>query len=282
VSAYRLPLVRRLRPRAAVLCYHRVADPDDDPYGQAVRPETFARHLEHLVSEHPILPLDELVDGLPGRSYRDGTVAITFDDGYADNFSQALPIAGDLPVTVFITVNPILNGEPYWWDEIAGMEARHRTEVHARLKGLPDADRREQLAGLVSPDGVDRGRPLTLQELRELASWPGVEIGAHSLSHPALALLSPVEQERELTDARSQLEELLDRPVRLLAYPFGKPGDVSKETRALARRAGYRAAFMTVPRRLVPSSPLFALPRLTVHEWPVETFANRLRTLFSG
>ncbi|HWN44815.1 MAG TPA: polysaccharide deacetylase family protein [Thermoanaerobaculia bacterium] len=265
-------LYRRLWPRAMVLVYHRVSETQDDPYGQAVRPETFARHLEILAREHPIVPLRDLVE----RRYKDGAVAITFDDGYADNLSEALPIAAKVPVTVFVTVEPVLDGGKFWWDEIAGIEPGLRGKLHSRLKGLPGRERRGRIATLARKDDADRGRPLTLDELRDLASRPGVEIGAHTLSHPSLALLPAVEQERELAVAKARLGEMLGRPVTLLAYPFGKPGDVSDETEGLARRAGYRAAFTTVPRRLVPSSPLFALPRLTVHEWPAETLKKRL------
>ncbi|MFL6289946.1 MAG: polysaccharide deacetylase family protein [Thermoanaerobaculia bacterium] len=271
-------LLRKIWPRAVVLVYHRVAETRDDPYGQAVRPETFARHLEILAREHPIRPLRDLVS----RRYEDGTLAITFDDGYVDNLTEALPIAGNVPVTVFVTVDPMLDGGRFWWDEIAGIEPGLRGKLHARLKGLPGRERRGCLATLACTDDSDRGRPMTLDELRDLASRPGVEIGAHTLSHPSLALLPAVEQERELAGARSRLEELLGRPVTLLAYPFGKPGDVSEETEDLARRAGYRAAFTTVPRRLVPSSPLFALPRLTVHEGPAEILARRVRELING
>lgn len=262
-------LLRRFWPRAVVLCYHRLAETEEDPYGQAVRPETFSRHLEMLAREHPIVPLRDLVE----RRYEDGAVAITFDDGYADNLS----IAANLPVTVFVTVEPVLQGGRFWWDEIAGIEPGLRGKLHARLKGLPGRERRGRLAALAWRDDTDRGRPMTLDELRDLASRPGVEIGAHTLSHPSLALLPAAEQERELATGRTRLEEMLGRPVTLLAYPFGKPGDVSEETETLARRAGYRAAFTTVPRRLDPLSPTFALPRLTVHEWPAETLAKRVR-----
>lgn len=266
-----MKLFRRPGPRAVVLCYHRVAETRDDPYGQAVRPGTFDRHLEILAREHPIRPLHDLL----GRRFEDGTVAVTFDDGYADNLS----IAAKVPVTVFVTVEPVLDGGRFWWDEIAGREDRAR--LHARLKGMTGRERREVLASLET-DGADRGRPMTRGELLDLASRPGVEIGAHTLSHPSLARLPAVEQEREMAESRSRLEELLRRPVTLLAYPFGKPGDVSEETEALARRAGFRAAFTTVPRRLVPSSPLFALPRLTVHEWPAEVLARRVRDCLEG
>jgi peptidoglycan/xylan/chitin deacetylase (PgdA/CDA1 family) len=257
-----------------VLVYHRVAETGDDPYGQAVRPETFASHLEVLTREHPVVPLSELVGG---RRFEDGSVAVTFDDGYEDNLSQALPIAGNVPITVFVTAEPVLDDGRFWWDEIAGMEAGLRAKLHAWLKGLPSRERWGRISSMTSTWGSEFGRPLTLEELRDLASRPGVEIGAHTLSHPSLALLPAAEQERELRESRARLEEAIGRPVTLLAYPFGKPGDVTDETAGFARRAGYRAAFTTVPARLVPSSPAFALPRLTVHEGPAEDLMSRIR-----
>jgi peptidoglycan/xylan/chitin deacetylase (PgdA/CDA1 family) len=257
-----------------VLVYHRVAETRDDPYGQAVRPETFARHLEALTREHPVVPLSELAGR---RRFEDGAVAVTFDDGYEDNLSQALPIAGKVPLTVFVTVEPVLDDGRFWWDEIGGMEPGLRAKLHAWLKGLPSRERWGRISSMTSTYDPDCGRPLTPDELRDLASRPGVEIGAHTLSHPSLALLPAAEQERELREARTRLEEAIGRPVTLLAYPFGKPGDVSDETAQLARRAGYRAAFTTVPARLAPSSPVFALPRLTVHEQPAEQLMHRIR-----
>lgn len=274
-----MKLLRRFCPRAVVLVYHRVAETREDPYGQAVRPETFARHLEALTREHPVVPLSELVER---RRFEDGTVAVTFDDGYEDNLSQALPIAAKIPITVFVTVEAVLDDGRFWWDEIAGMEPELRAKLHAWLKGLPGRERWGRISSMTSTWGPELGRPLTPDELRDLASRPGVEIGAHTLSHPSLALLPAAEQERELAGARTRLEEAIGRPVTLLAYPFGKPGDVSDETQNLARRAGYRAAFTTVPRCLVSSSPVFALPRLTVHEWPAETLTRRVRELLNG
>jgi peptidoglycan/xylan/chitin deacetylase (PgdA/CDA1 family) len=233
-----------LRPRAVVLLYHRVAEPATDPHGQAVLPDTFESHLELLRREYHVEALPDLVEKLRRRRYRDRTVAVSFDDGYADNLMAAVPIAARLGIhlTVFVTVQPVLEGSPFPWDE-------HE----------------------------DHGRPLTLAELRALAAQPGVTVGAHTMTHPRLAALHVEDQQRELTASKERLEELTGQPVTLFAYPFGKPADVSAETLALARRAGYRAAFTSAAGRLVPSSDRFALPRLTVHEWPAEVLERRLR-----
>lgn len=245
---YRTPLGRRLRPRAVVLLYHRVAqimEPETDPHRQAVPPAVFESHLELLRREYHV----EALPDIAGGSYPDRTVAVSFDDGYADNLTVAHPIAARLgvPITVFVAVQPVLDGKPFPWDE---------REEH--------------------------GRPLTVEELRRLAALPGVGIGAHTMTHPRLSSIPLEDQRREMTESRARLAELTGRPVDLLAYPFGKPGDVGSETPRLAEAAGYRAAFLSQAGRIVPSSPRFALPRLSVHDWPVEELARRLAEIFDS
>ncbi|HEX6901605.1 MAG TPA: polysaccharide deacetylase family protein [Thermoanaerobaculia bacterium] len=240
---YRTPLGGRLRPRAAVLLYHRVAEPASDPHGQAVRPDTFESHLEMLRREYHVAALPDLI----GKRYQDRTVAVSFDDGYADNLTAAAPAAARLgvPITVFVTVQPVLDGQPFPWDE---------REEH--------------------------GRPLTVEELRRLAALPGVAVGAHTMTHPRLSSIPLEDQRREMTESRSRLAELTGRPVDLLAYPFGKPGDVGPETPRLAAEAGYRAAFLSQAGRIVRSSPRYLLPRLSVHDWPAEALAGKLNAVF--
>jgi peptidoglycan/xylan/chitin deacetylase (PgdA/CDA1 family) len=242
---YRTPLGGWLRPRAAVLLYHRVAEPETDPHRQAVRPAVFESHLEMLRREYHVAALPDLV----GKTYRDRTVAVSFDDGYADNLTAAAPIAARLgfPITVFVTVQPVLDGRPFPWDE---------REEH--------------------------GRPLTVEELRRLAALPGVGIGAHTMTHPRLSSIPLEDQRRELTESRRRLAELTSRPVDLFAYPFGKPGDVGPETPRLAEEAGYRAAFLSQAGRILRSSPRYLLPRLSVHDWPAEALARKLDGIYRG
>lgn len=295
-ALYRPPLgavARRLRPRAAVLLYHRVASVDPaagDAHGLAVSPEQFAEHLDLLRRHYRVLPAGELVERLSRRGpggLEDGSVAVTFDDGYADNLETAAPIAARLgvPLAVFAAIGPILEGSPFWWDEMAARRraagaAQEDGQLHARLRRLPESERRRALdeAGPEPAPAslASRGRPLTAAELARLATLPGIEIGSHTVSHPSLAALPEAEQLREMTESRTRLESLLGRPVRLLAYPFGKAADVSAATRRLARRAGYQAAFTSQTGRIVPSSPRHALPRLSVHAWPAEELARRL------
>jgi peptidoglycan/xylan/chitin deacetylase (PgdA/CDA1 family) len=317
-ALYECPGLRRLgrglRPRALVLAYHRVADTAFDPYGQAVTPATFARQLALLRRDYHVLPLDELLRRLERRDYRDRTVAVTFDDGYLDSLTAAQPIAREqgVPITIFVAAQPVLSGGLFWWDALA-LAARAacagaaldlplgcgrritlaasadadavRRQLHRLVKRLGPAAR-QQLADALSAwargvaGAAEVGRPMTPAELCRCAGLPGVTIGAHTLTHPALAQLPRAEQLHELVAGRRVLAELLGRPVDLLAYPFGKPADVSPATRALAARAGYRAGLTTSHGTLVPGTDRFAVPRLTVHEWTDDLFAARVGALF--
>ena len=279
-------LAARLRPRACVLMYHRVAAVETDPYGQAVHPARFREHLAALREHHDVLSLEDLVRGFHERDYPDGAVAVTFDDGYADTLDTACPAAAalDVPVHVFVTTGPIEAGAPvFWWDELAALAppgSEGYGVLHDELRRLPSAARDARIDELRAgrpPAARDQaGRPLTVAELAELARLPSVGIGAHSVTHPALASRPADEQAAELVDARARLQQLTGLDIGLVSYPFGKEPDVGPETRRLAAEAGYDAAFMTVPRALVPSSDPFGLPRLAVHDWPAERLLGRI------
>ena len=289
---YRTPLVRslasRLRPRACVLVYHRVAAVEVDPYGQAVHPQRFAQHLKALRRRYRVVALGELVRGLHDRDYPDGAVAITFDDGYADTLEEGYPAAAalEVPIHVFVTAGPVAAGEAaFWWDELATLAPhgeRGYGVLHDELRRLDPAGREARLEAL--RDGGRRqadaaGRPLTAAELAELATLPLTDIGAHTVTHPALAMRPLAEQREELGGARTLLAELTGVTVDLLSYPFGKPVDVSSVTRRLAAEVGFEAAFTTVPRALVPTTDPYALPRLAVHDWPPEQLLGRLASI---
>jgi peptidoglycan/xylan/chitin deacetylase (PgdA/CDA1 family) len=308
VAAWARRVARSWRSRAAVLVYHRVARAAADPFGQAVDPATFERQLRVARRYGTIMAAAELVERLARGAPIDRALVVTFDDGYADTLSVAAPIAAslDVPVTVFVAVQPVLDGAPFWWDalgsavlageppaggivRLAGRElalgspagrARALEELHGELRRAGAARRAELLdaiVGLLPYHGpADPGRPMTEEELRRLAALPGVAVGAHTMTHPSLAALDAAEQRREMSESREALERLLGTRVRLLAYPFGKRGDVSAETRRMARAAGFDAAFTTVPRPVDRRADPYAIPRLTVHEWSDDAFAAKL------
>ena len=115
---------RRLRGRQPViLMYHRIAEPDVDPWGLAVPPTLFAQQLAALGASRQVLAMDEFVARLSAGDLPGDAAAITFDDGYVDNFVTAKPIleAAGTPATMFLTTGAIGTGKPFWWDRLMWM-----------------------------------------------------------------------------------------------------------------------------------------------------------------
>lgn len=109
-------------------------------------------------------------------------------------------------------------------------------------------------------------RTLGWEQLSHLASR-GVEIGSHTVSHPHLRTLSDTELALELRDSRTRIEDMLSRPCRFLAYPYG---EYDARVADAARAAGYEAAF-TLPGRISSVGP-FSLPRMGM--FPRDTAAR--------
>jgi peptidoglycan/xylan/chitin deacetylase (PgdA/CDA1 family) len=269
-------------------------------------------HVRLLSSRFRITTLDGVLDR-PER-VAEPAVVLTFDDGYADNLYAAHPIAAELglPLTVFVTAGPVLRREPFWWDELTALVVGHgagdsvldievsgrtysfrlggeseriRTcvDIQRLLCRLPLAERRRALDRLAEQRAAEArdvaGRPLTPEELRQLARLPGVTIGAHTMNHPVLSALTASEQQTEIGDCRRSLEELLDRTVDLFSYPFGRKTDFGRKTRRLVAKAGFRAACTTEQGGVTRTTRPYAVPRLTVYDWPGEELLARVEAM---
>jgi peptidoglycan/xylan/chitin deacetylase (PgdA/CDA1 family) len=231
-------------PRRVVLCYHSV---NPSPGYLSLSPDLFDRHLAWLEEHCRVVPLDELVAGLSrtGGPY----VALTFDDGYADNRVHALPLlaARGMTASFFVT---------------AGFLERDE-EVMAHLAEVWSA-------------GGGELCPLSWTEVRELRA-AGMSVGSHTWSHSNLARLSPAGAEQDLRRSREVLEDRLGEPVRTVAYPWGKLGrHVTDETLVAARRAGFELGGISLPRAVRESDDPLRVPRLGVGDEPVERLAAKV------
>ena len=226
MAAPELVLARRLRERRSiVLGGHGVADvaPEHDPENLCVAPARFRAQVELLLAAgFAFRTLSELVAAGRGGPPPAGLAALTFDDGMHDNLAVLLPILREygLPATVYVATG--LSGEPNpWIDAQAG------------------------------------ARMLTTDEIRELAA-AGIEIGAHTVTHPDLSTLDRAACEDEVGRSRAVLEELLGRPVTSFAYPYFRAGGHAVEA---VRATGFETAVVG-PRR-GPWSPL-EIPRAMI------------------
>lgn len=271
-----------------VLLYHRVALLDHDPHCLAIPPERFAQHLEVIVEHGVPMSLTEMVARAGAGELPPGAVAITFDDGYADNLLNAAPllVAAGIPATMFLSTRAIVDQSEFWWDQIEQALITNTIDRSAfdewcvRLRVMSSAEREESLAALAQRSGASRTprpshRPLTSAEVTTLASQPGITVGAHTQNHPSLAGLPGDIQHQEIAESKRVLEQMLGTPVTSFAYPFGGQHDISGETRAAARVAGMTIACSTIGGRVRRATNPLSIPRVLVRNWTADEFAQR-------
>lgn len=211
-----------------ILMYHDVAErPPAATRRLSVNPWAFEHQLGFLV-DHGYMGVrfSDLVQAFAtGAALPANPVVLTFDDGYAGVARYALPVLQEFgfPATVFVTTGWV-DGEPP--------------------------------VGRCAPPS----EMLSWAQIRELSA-AGIEIGAHSHSHPELDQLTEPDLRRELECGRALLEECIAAPVRALAYPFGYS---NSRVRQAARAAGYRCAAAVRNLRATPETDPFMVPRLTI------------------
>jgi peptidoglycan/xylan/chitin deacetylase (PgdA/CDA1 family) len=118
---------------------------------------------------------------------------------------------------------------------------------------------------------------MTEHEVAALAAGGLIEIGAHSVNHPKLRLLSDAEQDQEIRGSKHRLEAVIGAKVTSFAYPYGTREDYDARTVFLVQKAGYTCACSNFDGIITSRSPIYELPRFVVRDWDADTFAKRLR-----
>ena len=296
------------RARLSVLIFHRVLPEPDPLFPGEMHAASFDAVCGWVRGWFNVLPLDEATRRLAEGTLPARAMAITFDDGYADNQQVAAPILRRHGLTAtFFVATGFIDGGRMWNDTLLEVLRRwpHDT-VDLRDWGIPvmpaksDEDRRRIFKGLqrwlrrIGIKGRDgflnelvqrAGQPLptdlmmTSEQVRDLAQR-GMEIGCHTVTHPILTRVSVETARQEILAAKARLEQLAGTPVRYFAYPNGIPGDDYDATHAqLVRECGFEAAFSTAWGVATARSDLFQLPRFT--PWDKTAARYVLRFLLS-
>lgn len=235
----------------AILIFHRVLARPDPILNWDLDALQFERVLQWLRSGFNVLPLDQAVIRLREKSLPARAAAITFDDGYADNFDVALPILQKygLPATFFVATG-YLNGGRMWNDTIVetirncqkprldlskiGLGTYELDSADAVRKAIMsllseikfrDPKERSHAVNFVAEAAGGRLRTdlmLTYEQVRAMRR-AGMSIGAHTVTHPILAMIDSDNVRREILESKQFLESLLQERVSLFAYPNGKP-----------------------------------------------------------
>lgn len=233
--------------RAVILCYHSIHPTRSF---RSATPEVFESHIQWLKEHCDIVPLKKLLRFIPCNTPQSRVkVAITFDDGYLDNYEYAFPLLmkHDVSATFFLTVG-LLERDP---------------EIVERFRSLRQIDKHEI-------------EPLRWDQVQEM-SKAGMEVGSHTYSHRNLALLERAELEWELKNSKEIMEERLEQQVAGLAYPFGKPRrHFNERTVEMAQNAGFQYAAAVCFRNVLPRDSRWALPRFFVTEDRLDVFASKI------
>jgi peptidoglycan/xylan/chitin deacetylase (PgdA/CDA1 family) len=278
--------------RLTILIYHRVLPQPDPLFPGEVDAERFDRQLAWLRRGFNVIPLAQAVRGLREGTLPPRAACITFDDGYADNAEVALPLLRrhGLHATFFVA-SGFLDGGRMWNDTVIELlrrapgplldltalgygrhplatPAERTAAIHAllgQLKYLEPAARLAEVERLRAHLGQALPEDLMMRssQVRELHQ-AGMEIGAHTVHHPILASTAEAAARAEMASGKAALEAIIGAPVRLFAYPNGKPGqDYLAPHVALARELGFDAAVATAWGAADAGSDPFQLPRFT-------------------
>jgi peptidoglycan/xylan/chitin deacetylase (PgdA/CDA1 family) len=268
-----------------------------------------------LADGFEVVPLSQIANRAGTGEAGSGRVAITIDDGYVDNLTTGIPliVEAGLPATLFAATGHIEAGRRFFWDDmeqlLTGPGPRPKElklNGHRWRTATPDQREfaRQDLHRLTQPRSLDEievtlarlrewagaaigeppetTRPVTVDELRQIATMPRIEIGAHTRDHVNLG-------HRDAESLREQVERSRDdvanwtgtQPVAF-SYPFGLPRhDVTDEARNAVASAGFEYAVVNQPVPVEPGADLYGLPRVVTPDVGRDEFAGWLRGLLN-
>jgi peptidoglycan/xylan/chitin deacetylase (PgdA/CDA1 family) len=219
-----------LRNTAAIVAFHRVKNTTGTE-ALTVSLPLFERYCAFFKKHFDVVPLHEIVDRLERGKKLNGELAITFDDGYRDNYENAAPVLLKLalPATFFVVTKWIGSETVPWWDSMHG--TRHPW--------------------------------MTWPQVRSLHRL-GFAIGVHTRTHADLGSIDVRAAERETVGARHDLEAQLGAPVELFAYPYGSRANLTDSNRQIVREAGFRCCCSCFGGLVAPATDPFHLARVPV------------------
>ena len=266
---------RRTESSARILYSHRVND-DYNPCLSAIPTKVFEAQMRFVSRNYKVVSLDQMMDHLEAGE-PETVVAVTFDDGYEDNYLNAFPILEryHVPATIFLTTGSMDTAEALWFEQLASaLEHTSCAEIDAELasggklplrtltdrlganslitgilRTLPDMERRARLARILERLAVpaaasDIGKMLRWDQVRYMKAR-NIDFGGHTVTHPFLSKMPAEQVLWEISACKRRIEEETQSPVEFFAYPNGRAEDFSEDSKTALRAAGYRAAVTT-------------------------------------
>lgn len=294
-------IMRQARGRGAIFTLHHVRPKKPrafDPNAHLeITPEFLDTALTRLKRDgYHFIALDALPAHLASGN-RQPVAVFTLDDGYRNNLEHAAPVFArhEVPFTVFVAGGFIDRKDILWWETLAdllGQEKRLQFQFTGEVERLDietlqqkqaafdriatfihsidettAVDRLKAMAGLYDIDALKLTSRLTLDEdgLRQLIANPFASLGAHTITHRALARLTDDVARREMDRSVARVEQITGKRPTSLAYPYGDTAAVSARDHKLARELGFTTAVTTQPGTLSGTDDLMALPRISLN-----------------
>lgn len=295
---------------ANVLCllYHRVSPEPDPMYHLTVSPEHFAKQMAYIKEHYPCIRFEDAWEETDQPS-----VVVTFDDGYADNYTCALPILEQyqVPATIFVATENIGTKREFWWDEPGRLFTcgetypatftlrdplfgyRWETDTFPKrfelaktirwlLRMNADPAVRNQWfeqirewAGM-SECGRRPYRSATLEQLKQLAQSKWITIGAHTVHHMSLGAMERKTQEEEIENSIKAIDNWLGFAPAVFSYPFGTRLDYNQDTIEICQKLGIKKAATTIQKCWTQADHPYEIPRKTVRDWDLNQFKEQI------
>lgn len=302
---------RSLPGRVTVLMYHGILRTGPSRIGSpAMDRNSFARQVAYLKRHFSIVHPNEIGDGVAaGDTVGPRRVALTFDDGFGNNATQAMPILEEMkaPALFFVSTRHIVPGQYLWFMHALALfmlypgtcvelmqrhwkldSQKHRQRLFWEFVGLSRKFTVQQIhaeldrypvESFVPPEVIeDEMRGMTAAEARATAANPQFVIGAHTRDHPLLTTCSDEDLDSQIRDGKEDIERICGKSPFDFAYPEGE-----HNTRVIEkiRQAGFRIAFGSGVAPQSPPDP-FAVPRIGVYSGGLGILAAKVHEWIRG
>jgi peptidoglycan/xylan/chitin deacetylase (PgdA/CDA1 family) len=287
-------LLRRINKNdPVVLMYHRILQ---DEFINGLAPQEFERQIVYINKHFNIVSIEELLCDVKSNSVKPYSLALTFDDGHYDFYSNAWPILKkyNLPASLYITTG-FVDGTTWLWPDLLkyillnsntailqvenlGDISTHQKEHHISWHKLGDycltlsPEERNTLLYklaadakiLVSDAPKQPFHSVTWPQLQEMHS-EGLVVGSHTVTHPILSSLSRENLHYELATSASAIQQHLGAVPAGICYPNGRPEDISEAVIKAAELTGYTYGLMGRSSKLNPARP-FKIGRIAANK----------------
>jgi peptidoglycan/xylan/chitin deacetylase (PgdA/CDA1 family) len=274
---------RLAKSHIAILVYHRVCPRTDEwsqeSYLHVVDPRSFEEQMRYIAREFRVLSLQEVAENVQsGKDFREKAAAVTFDDGYKDNYAYAYPILKKygISATFFLATGYITDCRLFWWDRIAYI-LRHTSIKELRFESnryslLSDRDKSSATSLIIKglkklswnkmdiwiqklvtvckvniPADLASRLILSWKDIRKMESRD-ISFGAHSVNHPILTSMSLEQARLEIIQSKKDIENKLGKAVTAFSYPNG---NFSPEIVETVRQSGFECAVSILNEKLI-------------------------------